>query len=261
MNVAEAADILLRAESSGSEISPLTDLWEELDVATAYEVQAETLRRRLERGEHVVGLKLGLTSAAKQRAMGIDRPLLGWLTDTMVLAAGEPIGSGLIHPRVEPEIVFVLAHKLAGPGVTAAQALSAIGSVCAGMEVIDSRFADFRFRLPDVVADNASSAQVALGPVAVAPSGLDLSLEACVFTVNGEVVDSATGAAVQGHPAQALALAANTLAERGLALEPGWIVLTGGMTNAAPMPPGSSAVAEFTHLGTIAVRAGSEGSG
>src|SRR5579864_3293527 len=116
MNVAEAADILLRAESSGSEISPLTDLWEELDVATAYEVQAETLRRRLERGEHVVGLKLGLTSAAKQRAMGIDRPLLGWLTDAMVLAAGDPIGSGLIHPRVEPEIVLVLAHKLMGPG-------------------------------------------------------------------------------------------------------------------------------------------------
>jgi 2-oxo-3-hexenedioate decarboxylase len=261
MNVGEAADILLRAESSGSEISPLTDLWEELDVSTAYEVQAETLRRRLDRGEHLVGLKLGLTSAAKQRAMGIDRPLLGWLTDAMVLAAGDPIGSGLIHPRIEPEIVFVLAHKLAGPGVTAAQALSAIGSVCAGMEVIDSRFANFRFKLPDVVADNASSAQVVLGPVAVAPNGLDLSLEACVFTVNGEVIDSATGAAVQGHPAQALALAANMLAERGLALEPGWIVLTGGMTNAAPMPPGSSAVAEFTHLGTIAVRAGSEGSG
>lgn len=261
MNVAEAADILLRAESSGSEISPLTDLWEELDVATAYEVQAETLRRRVERGEHVVGLKLGLTSAAKQRAMGIDRPLLGWLTDAMVLAAGDPIGSGLIHPRAEPEIVFVLAHKLAGPGVTAAQALSAIGSVCAGIEVIDSRFADFRFKLPDVVADNASSAQVVLGPVAVAANGLDLSLEACLFTVNGEVIDSATGAAVQGHPAQALVLAANMLAERGLALEPGWIVLTGGMTNAAPMPAGSSAVAEFTHLGSIAVRAGSKGLG
>ena len=261
MNVDEAAGILIRAESSGSEISPLTDRWEELDVTTAYEVQAETLRRRLQRGERVVGLKLGLTSAAKQRAMGIDRPLLGWLTDAMVLPAGNPIGSGLIHPRVEPEIVFVLAHKLTGPGVTSAQALSAIGSVWAGIEVIDSRFAGFRFRLPDVVADNASSAQVMLGPAAVAPGTLDLSLEACVFTVNGEVVDSATGAAVQGHPAQALALAANMLAERGIALEQGWIVLTGGMTNAAPMPPGSNAVAEFTHLGTIAVGTCSEGPG
>jgi 2-oxo-3-hexenedioate decarboxylase len=260
MNVAEAAGILLRAESSGSAIPPLTDAWEKLDSATAYDVQAETLRRRLERGEHVVGVKLGLTSVAKQRTMGIDRPLLGWLTDAMVLAPGEPIGAGLIHPRAEPEIVFVLEHQLTGPGVTAARALSAVRSVRAGIEVIDSRFADFRFRLPDVVADNASSARMALGPVAVAPDGLDLSLEACLFTVNGEVVDSATGAAVLGHPAQALALGANMLAERGFALEPGWIVLTGGMTDAVPMPPGTSALAEFTHLGTIAVRAGTEGS-
>jgi 2-oxo-3-hexenedioate decarboxylase len=255
MNVAEAADILLRAESSASEISPLTDLWNELDVPAAYEVQAETLRRRLERGEHLVGVKLGLTSVAKQRTMGIDRPIVAWLTDAMMLAAGDPIGSGLIHPRAEPEIVFVLAQRLAGPGVTATQALSAVGSVCAGVEVIDSRFANFRFQLPDVVADNASSARVVLGPVAVAPIALDLSLEACLFSVNGEAIDSATGAAVQGHPAQALALAANSLGERGLALEPGWIVLTGGMTDAAPMPPGTSAVAEFTHLGTIVLRA------
>jgi 2-oxo-3-hexenedioate decarboxylase len=260
MNVTEAAGILLGAESDGSAIAPLSDGWEKLDVATAYDVQAETLRRRLERGEQLVGVKLGLTSVAKQRTMGIDQPILGWLTDVMVLAAGEPIGPGLIHPRAEPEIVFVLAHRLAGPGVTAAQALSAIGSVCCGIEVIDSRFAGFRFRLPDVVADNASSARLALGPIAVAPGGLDLSLEACLLTVNGEVIDSATGAAVLGHPAQALALAANMLADRGMALEPGWIVLTGGMTDAVPLSPGSSALAEFTHLGTITVRAHAEGS-
>ena len=261
MNISEAADVLLQAESSGSEISPLTDVWEDLDLSTAYQVQDETLRRRVERGERVVGVKLGLTSAAKQRTMGIDRPLVAWLTDAMVLAADEAIGEGLIHPRAEPEIVFVLARRLAGPGVTAAEALSAVGSVCAGVEVIDSRFADFRFHLPDVVADNASSARVVLGPIAVAPSALDLTLEACLLTVNGDVVDSATGAAVQGHPAQALALAANTLSERGLSLEPGWIVLTGGMTDATMLLPGSSIVVEFTHLGTIVLSASREASG
>ena len=255
MNIGEAAGILLRAESGGAAIAPLTDAWEKLDVATAYEVQAETLRRRLERGEYVAGVKLGLTSVAKQRTMGIDQPILGWLTDAMMLAAGEPAGPGLIHPRAEPEIVFVLADRLAGPGVTAARALSAVGSVCCGIEIIDSRFAGFRFRLPDVVADNTSSARVALGPVTAAPGGLDLSLEACLFSVNGEVTDSATGAAVLGHPAQALALAANMLGERGLALEPGWIVLTGGMTDAVPLPPGTSVWAEFTHLGSLTVRA------
>lgn len=261
MNVTEAADVLLRAESNGLDISPLTDVWEDLDLATAYQVQDETLRRRVERGEHVVGVKLGLTSLAKQRTMGIDRPLVAWLTDAMVLAPGEPIGAGLIHPRAEPEIAFVLERRLAGPGVTAPQALTAVGSVCAGIEVIDSRFADFRFRLPDVVADNASSARVVLGPVAVSPSALDLTLEACLLTVNGDVVDSATGAAVQGHPAQALALAANTLSERGLALEPGWIVLTGGMTDATPLLPGRSIVAEFTHLGMVVLGASREAPG
>lgn len=255
MQLLDAADTLLKAEASGDAISPLTDSWPELDLATAYSIQDETLRRRVERGERLVGVKLGLTSVAKQRTMGIDRPLVAWLTDAMMLAPGEPIGGDVIHPRAEPEIVFVLKHRLEGPGVTAIEALSAVGSVCSGIEVIDSRFADFRFQLPDVVADNASSARFVLGPVTTQPASLDLSLEACVFSIDGSVVASATGAAVQGHPAQALAFAANTLAERGLALEAGWIVLTGGMTDAAPMPPGTSATAEFTHLGTVTLRA------
>lgn len=255
MQLLDAADTLLEAESSGTAISPLTDTWSDLDLATGYAIQDETLRRRIERGERLIGVKLGLTSVAKQRTMGIDRPLVAWLTDAMVLPPGEPIGDGLIHPRAEPEIVFVLADRLEGPGVTAIEAMSAVGSVCSGIEVIDSRFADFRFKLPDVVADNASSARFVVGPVTTQPGSLDLSLEACLFSVDGSVVASATGAAVQGHPAQALAFAANTLAERGLALEQGWIVLTGGMTDAAPMPSGTSVAAEFTHLGTVTLRA------
>lgn len=255
MNVAEAAGLLLDAEKDAKDRAPLTDDWPELDLATAYEIQDETLRRRVARGERLVGLKLGLTSVAKQRTMGIDRPLVAWLTDAMVLGPGEPVGTGLIHPRAEPEIVFVLGERLEGPGVTAAEALGAVAAVYCGVELIDSRFADFRFKLPDVVADNASAARFAVGPVAVDPKALDLSLEACLLQVDGEVVDSATGAAVQGHPAQALAFGANTLAERGLALEPGWTVLTGGMTDAVPMPPGTTLVAEFTHLGSLVLRA------
>lgn len=255
MNVTEAADLLLDAEGCAKDRSPLTDDWPELDLRTAYEVQDETLRRRLARGERLVGLKLGLTSVAKQRTMGIDRPLVAWLTDAMVLPPGAPVGTDLIHPRAEPEIVFVLGSKLEGPGVTAADALEVVAAVYCGVEIIDSRFADFRFKLPDVVADNASAARFAVGPVGIDPRGLDLSLEACVLEVDGEIVDSATGAAVQGHPAQALAFAANTLAERGLALEEGWTVLTGGMTDAVPMPRGTTVTAEFTNLGTVVLRA------
>lgn len=255
MNVGEAAGILLDAEEAAQHRSPLTEEWAELDLSTAYEIQDETLRRRLARGERLVGVKLGLTSVAKQRTMKIDRPLVAWLTDAMALAPGHPVGPGLIHPRAEPEIVFILQKHLEGPGITAAEALDAVGVVYAGVEVIDSRFSDFRFTLPDVVADNASAARFLLGPIGVSPVGLDLSLEACLLHVDEEVVDSATGAAVQGHPAQALAFAANTLAERGRGLEAGWTVLTGGMTDAVPILPGSSLSAEFSHLGTVMLHA------
>jgi 2-oxo-3-hexenedioate decarboxylase len=131
-----------------------------------------------------------------------------------------------------------------------------VESVYAGIEIIDSRYADFRFTLPDVVADNASSGVYVTGPVGLPPSQLDLSLEACLLEVDGRIVDSATGAAVQGHPAEALALAANTLAERKMAIEAGWIVLTGGMTDAVPVEPGAKIAAHFTHLGSVVVAGG-----
>jgi 2-oxo-3-hexenedioate decarboxylase len=257
MNSTEALDILTTAEQGRVAIAPLTDEWPELDLATAYEIQDAALQRRVERGEKVIGVKLGLTSRAKQQRMGIASPLTAWLTDAMVLPAGAPVPQDeLIHPRAEPEIVFVMGRRLAGPGVTAAEALSAVAKVYSGVELIDSRFADFRFKLPDVVADNASSGKFVLGPVGVSPEALDLSLEACVVEVDGVVVDSATGAAVQGHPAEALALAANSLAERGLAIEEGWIVLTGGMTDAVFVNAGTVVSVSFTNLGTINISGG-----
>jgi 2-oxo-3-hexenedioate decarboxylase len=250
--VDRAAAVLLEAEDNRTDLSPITDEWPALDLATAYRVQDETLRRRLARGERLVGVKLGLTSRAKQQRMNISSPLTAWLTDAMVLPADAAVPRDrLIHPRAEPEIVFVMGARLAGPGITAATAMSAVESVCCGLEIIDSRYRDFRFTLPDVVADNASAGYYVTGPVAVPPASLDLSLEACLLELNGQVVDSATGAAVQGHPAEALALAANDLGRRGLAIEPGWIVLTGGMTDAIAVPAGVCVAAHFTHLGSV----------
>ncbi len=251
-DIDHAATELLDRETHVAARGPVTEQWPELDLATAYAVQDETLRRRVERGERLVGVKLGLTSRAKQRRMGIDAPLTAWLTDAMALPAGDPVPrDALIHPRAEPEIVFVMRDRLAGPGVTAATALAAVGTVHAGVEIIDSRYADFQFTLPDVVADNASSGRYVTGPVGVPPDGLDLAMEGCLVEVGGQVVDSATGAAVLGHPAEALALAANDLGRRGLAIEPGWVVLTGGMTDAVPVPAGVSLGVHFTHLGSI----------
>jgi 2-oxo-3-hexenedioate decarboxylase len=256
-DVERAVAVLLEAEQTRTDRGPITDEWPDLDLATAYAVQDEALARRLARGEHLVGVKLGLTSRAKQRRMNVDTPLTAWLTDAMVLPAGEPVPRHrLIHPRAEPEIVFVLGERLAGPGATAATAMRAVETVYAGVEIIDSRYADFRFTLPDVVADNASSGYYVTGPVGLPPAVVDLSLEACLVEVDGKVVDSATGSAVQGHPGEALAMAANSLGERGHCLEAGWIVLTGGMTDAVTVEPGSRVAVHFTHLGSLVLNGG-----
>ncbi len=248
---------LLRCEDARIDRPPFSDDWPELDVDTGYQIQDLTLRMRLERGEHLIGVKLGLTSKAKQQRMGVHVPFVAWLTDAMLLPAGDPVPqSALIHPRIEPEIVFVMGSRLEGPGVSCTRAMSAVASVWGGAEVIDSRYRDFRFTAGDVVADNASSGAFVTGPVGVEPSRLDLSLEAVLVEVDGAVVDSATGAAVQGHPGEALALAANDLARRGHAVEKDWIVLTGGMTDAVPVPPGASIAMHFTNLGSVFVHGG-----
>ena len=251
-SVGSVADTLLEAERSATARTSIAAEWDRLDVTTAYEVQDLALRRRHERGERTVGVKLGLTSKAKQAQMKVDEPSVAWLTDAMELEGGRRVPvENLIHPRVEPEIVFVLDRPLRGPGVTAASALAAVGSVMAGLEIIDSRFAGYGFALPDAIADNNSSGLFATGSVACTPDRLDLALEGCLLEIDGAVVDSATGAAVLGHPAEALAFAANEFGRRGHTLEPGWIVLTGGMTNAVPVEPGARLAAHFTNLGSI----------
>ncbi|MFD4676265.1 2-keto-4-pentenoate hydratase [Lentzea sp. NPDC058450] len=248
--VESAAAELLRREDDRVDGEPLTDTWPDLDLDTAYAIQDETLRLRLTRGEALIGVKLGLTSRAKQQRMNVDSPLVAWLTDAMALPQGVP-APPLIHPRVEPEIAFVMGRRLSGPGVTAATAISAVDSVLAGLEIIDSRYRDFRFTLPDVVADNASSGAFVTGSVHRSPGDLNLALEGCVLSSGSSIVHTATGAAVQGHPAEALALAANTLGRRGKRIEAGWIVLTGGVTDAVPLE--MSVSVEFTHLGRLTV--------
>ena len=189
--------------------------------------------------------------------MGIDEPLVAWLTDAMALPAGDPVPQdGADPPPGRAGDRLRLGAPLAGPGVTAAQARAAVATVHGGAEVIDSRYRDFKFTLPDVVADNASSGAYVTGPVGVTPDALDLSLEAVLLEVDGQIVDSATGAAVQGNPAEALAFAANVLGRRGLALEAGWVVLTGGMTDAVFAPPGARIGVHFTSLGSIFLSGG-----
>jgi 2-oxo-3-hexenedioate decarboxylase len=250
--VARMAAGLLDAADTGARMGPITAQWPELDLDTAYAIQDEALRMRLDRGERLVGIK-------------VDQPgISGWLTDAMLVPVGgtRVPREGLIRPRATPQLVFQLASKLAGPGVTAAGALAAVAAVYCGLEVADSRFGGSAAAAgaangaggpatADVIADNASCCRFVTGPVARPPDAVDLTLEACLLDVGGQVVDSATGAAVHGHPAEALAFAANDLARRGLAIQPGWIVLTGAMTDAVPCPAGTAVAAHFTTLGSV----------
>lgn len=253
--VTECADIIQEAVRSRTAIPRLTDKFPELTLELGYEVQAEVMARRLADGERIIGAKLGLTSRAKQVQMNVAEPMYGWLFSGGVHQANDPVVvSELVHPRVEPEIVLVMGEELRGPGITAADVISATRAVACGIEVIDSRYADFSFTAADVIADNTSEARIVLGPKMVSPDGLDLGLIGLLLEANGEQVATASGAASMGHPAEATAMLANFLGARGMSIEPGWTIFTGGLTAAVPLTPGTHVTATFGHLGSVTVR-------
>lgn len=250
------ADELLDRAVARVDGGPLTDDTP-FDIGDGYAIQAALVAKQVAAGDRVIGAKLGLTSKAKQKTMGIDEPAYGVVLASTLLPSEEAVDLGrFIHPRVEPEIVFRMGASLAGPGVGIPDVLAATESIGCGFEVIDSRYANFKFTLPDVVADNTSAAGVVLGPTWVAPSSIpDLALVGVLLEADGVQVATAAGAAILGHPAGAVAVLANWLGARGLALEPGWLVMSGGMTDAVPLAAGHSVTATFAYLGSLTVRA------
>jgi 2-oxo-3-hexenedioate decarboxylase len=257
--IAETLDAA--ATSRQALAAPFTDEHDELGSDLAYEIQDLVVAARLHRGATIVGAKLGLTSSAKQEQMNVDEPLYGWLTSDMVLPTGAAVDlTAFIHPRVEPEIAFLLGAEVEPPA-TVAGVLASTGLVFGALEIIDSRYDAFRFRHPDVVADNASSAGVVIGSVALGPEHAgDLRLTGCVVRANGEVVATAAGAAVLGHPAASVAWLINELHRRGRRLPAGSIVLSGALTDAVAISAGSFISAELDGLGTVELRAEQEGS-
>lgn len=240
------ADRLEAAATGATAIAPLTadpDLdVADLDVATAYQVQAALVGRALSRGR-LVGVKLGLTSRAKMEQMGVDQVIWGRLTDEMRLTEGGTVGIGqYIHPRVEPEVAFRLGP--AGEPV----------AVAAALELIDSRYTGFRFALPDVVADNASAAGFVLGPWVPVPSGLDNL--GVLLEVDGRVVETGSTAAILGDPRRALAQGLDLAAGAGLTPESGWVVLAGAATAAVPACPGAHVRAVVERLGAATLLVG-----
>jgi 2-keto-4-pentenoate hydratase len=246
-DTAELAARLAKAAADRTAIDQLSDAVPGLDLATGYAVQ-RVLR---ESAGPLVGWKLGVTSRAKQAQVGVSSPIFGFLAGSYVLDLGEVLDtSALIQPRCEPEIVFTLGRDLAGPHVTAAEVIAASSGVAVGIEVLDSRFRDYRFTMPDVVADNTSAARFVVG-APVSPAGIDLRLVGVVLEKNGEIVATASGAASLGHPAAAVAWMVRTMAADGEGLRAGDIVLSGGLTAAVPVAPGDVVVASIDRLGTV----------
>lgn len=246
------AQALYDARRTRIPIPPFTDAEPSLGMADGYAVQKELVGLLLADGDTIVGYKVGLTSEPMQRMIGVDSPDYGPVLASTLYRDGDTVSLGrFIAPRVEGEIVFVLGEQLAGPGVTLTQARAAIGGAVAGIEIVDSRIADWRIQLADTVADLASNGAAAVSSRIVALGDTDTRLVGMTLTRNGELLDTGAGAAALGDPVAVVAWLANVLGENGIALEAGHLVMTGALHAAVPMSPGDVFRAEFDRLGPV----------
>lgn len=249
------AEMLLKAEQTRNPIAPLTETDAGITVAEAYRIQLQVMEIKKSSGQVVVGKKIGLTSLAMQAMLGVKEPDYGHVLNGMVVMEGEKIPTEeLIAPRIEGEIAFVLKEDLKGPGVTLTDVIRGSEGVIPSLEIIDSRIRDWKIKLPDTVADNASSARIVLGGILTPLHSLDLRTVGMVLEKNGEVAATAAGAAVLGHPAQAVAWLANKLSAYGIILRKGEVILSGSLTAAMPVAAGDFIRADFGFLGDVKIK-------
>ncbi|WP_246245134.1 2-keto-4-pentenoate hydratase [Amycolatopsis pithecellobii] len=257
--MAELAARLRIAEADRTPVEPLTSDVPELTVADAYRIQQLNVRARVNDGDPIRGRKIGLTSEAMQRQLGVDEPDFGALFASMIVEEGDEVQTAeLIHPRAEAEIGFVMAEELKGPGVTAIDALRAVAGALPTIEVIDSRVTDWKIAIQDTIADNASAARVICGARLTPLADVDLRLTGMVLRHNGTVVATGAGAAVLGNPIRCVAWLANKLGEFGVGLRAGDLVLAGALTAAVAVAAGDTLTADFADLGSVTTRFATE---
>jgi len=253
--ITDLAHRLIAAEQWCVPIEPITSMYPVLTEVDAYRVQMALVAIKVERGDRVAGRKVGATSQAIQQLLQIDEPIFGSLFESDRVANGETISlSRLIHPRVECEIAFLLGADLVGPGITVSDVLAATRAVMASLEINDPRTREWKIGNREAIADNGVTARFVLSEQRVPVEDLDLANTRVVLKKNGEKVASATGAAVLGDPARAVAWLANKLAGDDQSLKAGEIVLPGSMTPIYPVSAGDKVEAEFDALGSVSVR-------
>ena len=246
---------LYQALVDAKTVRPLTERHPDITIEDAYQIQKQLMKLRLAAGERVIGKKIGVTSKAVMNMLGVYQPDFGYLTDGMVYNEGQAIPMPrLIQPKAEGEIAFVLKKTLKGPGISSADVLAATEGVMACFEIVDSRIHDWKIKIQDTVADNASCGVFVLGDRLVDPRDVDLNTCGMVLEKNGDIVATGAGAAALGAPANAVAWLANTLGRLGIALEAGEVVMSGSLAIMVPVAAGDNLRVTIGGIGSCSVR-------
>lgn len=255
MNLEALGDELYRALRDCTPVAPLTERYPDISIEDAYAVSRRIFERRLADGEKLVGKKIGVTSKAVQNMLNVHQPDFGYLTDTMWYASGDemPVSKLMIQPRAEGEIAFKLKADLAGPGVTNADVLAATECVYACFEVVDSRVANWKIKIQDTIADNASSGMFVLGD-SVSPDTVDFEGCRMVVTKNGEKLSEGLGSAALGSPVNCVTWLANTFGQYGIPLKAGEIILSGSLVPLEPVVAGDHMHVEIEGIGSASVQ-------
>jgi 2-oxopent-4-enoate/cis-2-oxohex-4-enoate hydratase len=247
-------DELYDALVSGTTVANLRDRVPGITLHDSYAIQSRLVQRRIDAGEHIVGKKIGVTSAPVQQMLGVFEPDFGQLLSGMVYRNGDTIAlDTLIQPRAEGEIAFVLKHDLVGPGVTAVDVLRATDYVLPCFEIVDSRIDNWDIKIVDTVADNASCGVYVLGTQHTDPRDVDLALVGMMIEADGELAATGAGAAVQGSPLNSVAWLANTLGRLGMPFRAGETILSGSLAAMFPITGPVALTATFGGLGSVNV--------
>jgi len=249
-------DSLFEAMTNRTVIEPITDQAPDVEISDSYKISQRFLERRLAAGETMIGKKIGVTSAAVMNMLNVHQPDFGFLTDKMVYgtSAEVPASTEMIAPKAEGEIAFVLKDELSGPGVTNADVIAATDFVMPCFEIVDSRIRDWKIKIQDTVADNASCGVIVLGDGARKPHEIELSTCGIVVSLNGEIVSTGAGAAALGSPVNCITWLANTLGEFGISLKAGELILSGSLVPLQAVKPGDNMHMEIGGLGQASVR-------
>lgn len=251
----QLGDELYQALLSRETVSPLTSRFD-LSIEDAYGISLRMLEHRLAAGERIIGKKIGLTSKAVQSMLGVNQPDFGYLTDRMLFNSGAeiPISERLIQPKAEGEIAFILKNDLIGPGISNDDVLAATECVMPCFEVVDSRIQDWKIKIQDTVADNASCGLFVLGDQAVSPHQVDLVTCSMRVEKNGQLLSTGMGAAALGSPLNCVAWLANTLGQFGVGLKAGEVILSGSLVPLEPVKAGDFMRVEIDGMGSASVR-------